>query len=475
VVASNSLPHLLEKAGLQSRLSADALDLYLGLGFIPAPYCIIEGVHKVAPGTTVTIDGSGSRTGSFLPLPEAPHDEALDPETILDQLEERLVHSLSRVTEGEDRIRLLLSGGIDSSLLGWLVTRLGRSDITTVCIDTGADDSITRAQQVAGHLRIQHKTFPPPPFSFERLIHILEHLDEPIADSMIYPLTYLLEELASSARLCITGIGADSLFGGLNTHLALDLWANGGELSMAARERLGARPAATVIRELEILRSAPDPIIGWTRIFTLLSPEERAALTEAHRSREQIDKTLPDFVRGWFGPVKCFAGRALRFDAEVPMADSTLQVVRQAARFAGVTYDTPFLTAELFGFSRQLPRQVLIRDSVGKVPLRRLLQQRLPSGPWQLPKIGFRLPLDRILETHRPTVEEILHSDKEGIVNQSLVRQWLHEFYSRQPRNFPLARKIWSILMWELWCRTHSVSGPTTWGGDKCRGPNFLI
>jgi len=194
-------------------------------------------------------------------------------------------------------------------------------------------------------------------------------------------------------------------------------------------------------------------------MFSVLSTEECHALAANSLSGQRVAAALTAFTRQWLGPAKSFADRAMRFDAEVPMADSTLQVVRQAARLAGVTHDTPFLSADIVAFSRRLPRSALIQDGVGKAPLRRLLGRRMPSDLWRLPKIGLRLPLVQIIEDHRSTVEEILRSD-DDLLNLRVVDEWLREFLAgRQPRSYLAARRVWHVLVWKLWLDAHRGDG----------------
>ena len=138
------------------------------------------------------------------------------------------------------------------------------------------------------------------------------------------------------------------------------------------------------------------------------------------------------------------------------MADSTLQLVRQMAARACITHEAPFLAADVYAFARQIPRRRLIQGAEGKAPVRRLLERSMPSALWRLPKVGFRLPLVKILEDHRTALLEILRSVGSDDVSPTTVDAWTSEFYaSSSPRSFVAARRLWRVLTWKLWRSAH--------------------
>jgi asparagine synthase (glutamine-hydrolysing) len=459
VTASDSLSLLVRSTIPQPQLSAHALDLFWALGFVPAPHCILCGVRKIPAGAATTISAAGAATISLLPFPEAPAQPADEPLDLQRQIMLGLERSLDRQATGSGPTCLMLSGGLDSALLAWLLARREGSRMVTVAIDTQADDSAERARQVAAQLGITHHSVPAAAFSLDRVDEVQAQLDEPLADTMLTALLELLRAVATFSDSCLSGIGADSLFCGLNTHVALDLWAEGRSLTPIARAALGAAAAETVQHMLNLLHSEADPMDAWAKMFAILTCEERALLARGRRSPGEIRVAVREFVREWLGAPRSFAERILRFDAEVPMADSTLQGVRQAASMARVAHAPPFLAGGLIELSRRTPRRMLVRDGVGKRILRELLSQRMPSALWELPKLGFRLPLARLLERHRGAVEDFLLSRPCAVVEYETARPWVREFYaSPSTAPFGLARRLWLLVVLESWCRTHRLS-----------------
>jgi asparagine synthase (glutamine-hydrolysing) len=456
VIVSNNLFSLIDQAGLPFRVSGPALDLYWGLGFIPAPHSIIDGVRKVPSGTAIVFESGHVRTVPFFPRAEAHNGSRQTAEEVLEETELRLRRSLEAVTANVGRVCLLLSGGVDSSLVGHLLRRIGKTSVVAASVVAGVEDASDRPARVAAALGLRHHAICLPAFSIEKLAGVLAHIDEPCSDTMLVPLTELMEGVSGIADLCVSGIGADSLFFGLNSHLALDQWEHGYEIDIAAKQQLGPRAAVAIASDLKVLRSAPDIGTGWARMFESMSIDDRVALTDGNAHRKSIESVVPDFVREWCGDT-CGPDRLAQFDAEVPMADSTLQLVRQVANSARLAHDSPFLTTDFYLYTRRLPRRELIQHGVGKVPLRRLVERLVPSEEWRLPKIGFRLPLVRILEEHRTSIEEIVQSIDCGGVNSQVVQRWVQEFFRGQaPRSYLSARRIWRVLTWALWHHAHT-------------------
>jgi len=461
VLVSNTLHHLVAKTGKGQVLSRYGVELYLALGFVPAPMCICEGCHKLSPGSALILDRNGNTsTVSLLPVPELAEYGALESRDLTIVLEEKLLSSLVPLTERFSQVTLLLSGGIDSSLLACLLSRQGSGSCNTVAIEAGQNDSLQRAQKVAEILHLQHTSLRLPPFTFEMYGKMVASLDEPLADSMVYPLQSLFEHCATDGGLFISGVGADSLFCGLSTHMALSLLRQGSTLSENAHRHLGARLAATVGRELSLMKSAPDFVTGWSEVFTVLPSDIRTRLWQRQENSANHPSFVQSFFRTWFQDSTAEIMRAFRFDAEVPMADSTLQILRQTVRHCSCFQSTPFLSNQILNFSRKLPLSMLIQDGVGKQPLRSLIQSHLPSDLWMLPKIGFSLQVDKLLKTNRSYIEDLFRSDEVLSLKKDGLSAWLGWYFDGPGQSdYRAAKQIWSVAALLLWIRTLQERG----------------
>lgn len=465
---SNDLHALTAATGTGDTLSPTGVELYLALGFVPAPFCILEGISKVPAGCVRTLDamGGGTTTG-LVACPELPKEDSADlaEET---RFGEMLEKAFGSATAGNSGVALLLSGGIDSSILAWMLSRSG-IPCETLAVDLKHNDTAERARKVARLTGLSHTTMPLPPVSIERYVDAMGGLDEPLADSLVYPLTCLFRQTPHADRLFLSGVGADSLFGGLTTHLALDLLIEGGGVTERVRECLGDLQAATVERELASLSQGSEFALAWLEIFTAVPHHVRERLMEPAVSGSRIHGAAEWFVRDWFRGTASPSSRAFRFDAEVPMADSTLQILRQTARHGDCRQDTPFLGNALLDYSRRLPRSALVRHGLGKRPLRQWLRERLPSEIWSLPKIGFSLHPGHLLGDHRGDIEDLLFSEAAGPWAHAFIQSWIRRFFEGpEADDYRLARQIWVLVALHAWLRARANAGralhwPNSW------------
>jgi asparagine synthase (glutamine-hydrolysing) len=211
-------------------LDPTALNLFLRYRYTPSPLTLFEGIRKLAPGTMLVVEQGEPRVVrwyQFRPTPFAPVKS-------FDQAKEELTSlyraALKRHLISDVPVGLLLSGGIDSSLLLALMKEEG-DHWPTYTVGYGrsfAQDELDDAAKTAAHFGSNHISLELTTTAFEQYLpKVVASLEEPVATSSIVPMYLICQRARQDVKVVLIGQGPDELFGGYQRHLGVrygELW-----------------------------------------------------------------------------------------------------------------------------------------------------------------------------------------------------------------------------------------------------------
>lgn len=414
-------------------LNTEALNFYFALGYVPAGHCILDGVSKLPPAHAAryVIDSGEFDQWRWWSLPLLEASEPVKVEDLLDEAES-LLHDAVRLRLRSDvPVGVLLSGGLDSSLVVASACRAAAHIKTfTIGFPGSRLDETSYAEIVARHFGTEHHVLPLPAPSLSVLDELAPFIDEPIADSSIMP-TYLVSKLtAQHVKVALGGDGGDELFGGYNdyTTACIDherLKFVPGFVFEAASKLAGYLPTGLRGRNrVYALRGGPYQSLVWGSPYfdeparkRILPPDMIGGLGKAFLSPELFRLAL--FNTGG-DPVDAMT--RTHFGSILP--DDFLVKVDRASMAVALEMRCPLLDVRLieFAFGR-LPSEWKVVGAEGR-RLQKLLGVRLlPSELNVNRKQGFSIPLDDWL---RSTGEQGLMRSLEVLhdfVNMEEVRR----------------------------------------------------
>jgi asparagine synthase (glutamine-hydrolysing) len=225
---ASELKALLAHPSLPRRIDAEALDCYLALGFVPGDRCILEGYHKLPPAHALSFnlrDGS-TQVWRYWQLPELePNADARDADSLVDELEALLEDAVARQLVADVPVGILLSGGVDSSLVTAMAVR--RSDqVRTFSIGFPSHskfDETPHARLIARHFGTEHVELMAEPTTADLLPTLARQFDEPMVDSSMFPTWLVCHLVRQYCTVALGGDGGDELFGGYS-HYSRLLW-----------------------------------------------------------------------------------------------------------------------------------------------------------------------------------------------------------------------------------------------------------
>lgn len=195
---------------LDKKIDQKEIKHYLNYKYTRLGNTICEQINEVIPGTILTFSANNSVSENKIALSKIAPPSSLT-ETIL--------KAVSRHSIGINDPAVLLSGGLDSSIVLRDLVALGKKPVAYT-IDTGSDENpdLTYAVELCKKLGVEHKTVQPKPEDFQDFIRSMDH---PVGDGAFFFNWVLAREIHKDGyKVAFTGNGADELFGGYNRHLA---------------------------------------------------------------------------------------------------------------------------------------------------------------------------------------------------------------------------------------------------------------
>jgi asparagine synthase (glutamine-hydrolysing) len=464
---ASELKGLLSDSSVERVVDPQALNFYLAYGYVQGSHCMIRGVNKLPAAHAMTYDlrRGTSEAWRYWSLPAPFSGPTPDTHELIDELEHLLEESVRRQLIADVPLGILLSGGIDSSLVTAVAARLSRSPIKTFTISFpghSAFDEGPYARIVASHFGTDHTELVAEPATVELLPVLARQFDEPMADSSMIP-TYLVSQLIRRhATVALGGDGGDELFGGYHHHGWL-IQQQRARPYFPSPLRRALHSAAT--RHLPVGLRGRNYLLGYTSDLNQSLARPGLFFDYASRVRllapglrEAADESPEQFKAALFDDGRTILQRATASDFSTYLTDDILVKVDRAAMLASLEVRAPWLDPGLieFAFGR-VPDGLRSSGGQRKILPRMLAQRLLPRSLDLSRKQGFSLPLGEWFKgTWGTYLEELLAAADPSVFNQREIQELL----DAQRRGFAHTNRLFSLSIFELWRREYGVTVP---------------
>ena len=441
----------LERGGYGGAIDENALADVLRWGFVGETHCIYRGIRKLPPATILEWGGGKFRQYRYWQTPQPAPSPRLSFRDALAEAERRFREAVAIRLAADVPVAVLLSGGIDSSLICWAMAESG-ANLTayTVGVNGDRDDESECAAATARRLGIRHCVLELAESEMPDIDELLSAYDEPFAGSSALAMLRVSRAIGRSAKVVLTGDGGDDLFLGYPRHCHLWLAEKLARRLPAALKqnwpswRRAGLHGGRMRRALALIDYAAGGIgaylgkSGLERYHDkgLLGPrftETQETFEDGERSRNAILEALIDFER------------RTRFVGEY------LKKVDASTMHYGIEARSPFLDQELWNFGAALPIDLRLRRGELKALLRALARRRLGWSIALRRKRGFSVPAQRWLATHWfERAEQTLGDSilaREGWIDGRNALAELRRSSSRGAA----AEELWNIFVLESW------------------------
>jgi asparagine synthase (glutamine-hydrolysing) len=454
---------------LPRSLDPAAIDLYLTHSYIPSPSTILTAARKLPPAHTLVAERGVVTIQRYWAPPDRIED-ASDGEAA-----ERLASALEEAV----RVRLVadvplgafLSGGVDSSVVVALMSRLSAKPVRTFSIgfDREAYSELPYARRVARLFKTEHEEFVVKPDAASVLPDLAEHFGEPFGDSSALPVWYLAELARQRVTVALNGDGGDELFAGY------PWYATGARLAAVARWLPPIARAA-------LRRPAGQRLLGslpryFAKGLDLAGQSDAARFAALRRTLEEPVREVlytPAFAAQLDGAALAYLERAYPdtatgdlvqamaiTDVTTYLPEDLLVKVDRMTMAHGLEGRSPFLDTSVVELALALPARLKRDEWGGKRVLKEVFRPLFPPGFFDRPKAGFSLPVDEWLRDElRSRLEARLFRGAladSGVIEPGTMRRLLAEHDGGRSHGATL----WNLLMLAEWFER--FGGPARW------------
>ena len=401
---------------------------------IPAPRTIFNGVRKLAPGTTLTFDAEGHLShrrywALHAQRPAVPKTEAEWQEAIHDSLRQAVK---KRIEIADVKVGVLLSGGLDSSLLVALLAEQGVQDLLTFSV--GFEDQpeergneFEYSDQVAAMYGTRHhKYLIPNSEVLQRLPEAVDAMSEPMFAQDAVAFYLLSEQVSRTVKVVQSGQGADEVFGGYFWYPRMAAETEGTALDRFRRHYFDRDHD-------EFLEMAAPPYHG---------PDYTAETVAAHLSEPFADE---------------FIDQVLRMDVTMLITDDPVKRVDNMTMAWGLEARVPFLDHQLVELAASMPPELKLASD-GKHVLKQIARGLVPDAVIDRKKGYFPMPALKFVRVEfLDFMRDILNSQacrERGLYQRAYVNKLLDA--PEQHHTRIQGSKLWHLALLEYWLQKNA-------------------
>lgn len=433
---ASTLPALLAGGSTDTEIDPVGLHYYMSFhAVVPAPHTILKGVRKLPPATYAVFEADGTRSDTTywsVDFARSPDDMKLSGEDWCDLVHDALALSIDRRLEADVDVGVLLSGGVDSSLIVGMLARAGKTPLRTFSVgfeDAGgeAGNEFKYSDIIAREFGTEHYKID---ISAKRLMDLLPEtikaMSEPMVSHDNVGFFALSREVSKYVKVVQSGQGADEIFGGYSWYPPL--------------------------------MDSNDPVADYARLFRdrdFLDYKQAVSRQYQTGRDDSLEFISESFARPG---ADCAIDKALRIDSTVMLVEDPVKRVDNMTMDWGLEARVPFLDHELVELAGRIPPEHKVRDG-GKGVLKDVARRVVPDAVIDRPKGYFPVPALKYIEgPYLEMVRDTLAS--KAAQDRALFNSGYLDMLFDAPTEHitPLqGSKLWQIALLETWLQTHGV------------------
>lgn len=429
-------------------VNVSALNRYLNIGYTWGEETLFDKIMKLEPAHLVLIGSDRRIVKKRYWNPEDnlsnPHDKLINPEDII---QSRIRESVKYRLISDVPLGIFLSGGLDSSILVKHMSELSKNKINSysVIFNKKEFDESKYAKNVSDMFNTDHKTLQGEDNTLDILEKVVWHLDEPIMDSATLP-TYTMSRLAKQyVTVCLSGDGADEIFGGYNKYIILH---HIDSISVPPLQPLQILLNEYLRKKIglhrKLLFKKGCVLENYLAILSAFTFEERRKLFK----KQEMAYDCENEIYNQFAKIDKDINSALLFDMLYWLPNDVLLKGDKMSMAASLELRLPFLDHKLAEYALSMPVNYKVGFSSGKKLLKAIYKSALPETAVSRRKHGFNFPLEDLLPEEY--LNKIFH---DNILYDYICKDKVTEMVAMRHKRQLYGSNFRNLLFLFLWAR----------------------
>ena len=452
-------------------INEESLLNFLSLQYIPGPQTIYKNVSQIKAGELFSYDlnKNQSKSSTYWNMFDYVGQRKDIPE--LDEIDKLLEKSIKYRLVSNVDIGLLLSGGIDSSLLACYMHELAGKKVKAFNVGFAEQsiDESAYAKQVASALGLELVSLNLEDISIDNFSKSIFHADQPLGDSAIIPTYLIAKSIGEHVKVVLSGEGADELFHGYDHYEYEKYYYGLGKLPFECAgmllngiSELGIHKFDRIKNKLQSISSFKKDT-GTSRWTSILSPDlSKQFLTPDKRPSGNYENQFDDFLQH-FRTNASNLESSLMLDLLTWLPDDLLVKTDRMMMACSVEARTPYLDHELVEVVLNSSAHFNKHPFQSKNYLRQLLKKKLPASIAESissrPKQGFLTPNHKWLNSNLSELSSFLFSSDNLRNNPYLNNQKVEQLWQDNNKQKPGTnnRLLWNLFCFLEWYRQHET------------------
>ena len=460
---ASEMKALLQYEEIKREVDFEALNNYLTFLYILAPRTILKNIKKLPAAHTLTFKGGVIETKGYWDLRF--DEKRSDKEIIKKEINSLLEEAVRKRLISDVPLGAFLSGGLDSSIIVGLMSRIMDEPVKTFSIgfEEKCFDETEYARIVAEHFGTDHHEYIVKPDAIDILPKLVWYYDEPFADASAIPMYYITEIAKKKVTVVLTGDGGDESFAGYYRYRDYYLSKRYNMIPKVIRKIL-----PKLVNTIPITKGRYN-FVGYAKTFvnSFELPMEEKYLEYQSTFNNKMKESVYsyDFKRAiinnnLFKPFldKCSSCSILSqmqyVDIKTSLPEDMLVKVDRMASANAIETRAPLLDYKLMEFAATLNPNLKLKGLNGKYILKESVNELLPREIIKRKKAGFAVPIrDWFRSELKDMVEQVLldrETIKRNYFNDNYIKKILD---SHQKGTNDFSYHIWALLNLELWHR----------------------
>lgn len=458
-VFGSEIKSILLHPKIRKELDTKALDSYLTFGYVPESQCIFKDFRKVQPGCFLRFSNGKIAEDRYWSFPMS-HDSGNTSDQLVAELRETLEEAVRIRMISDVPLGAFLSGGVDSSAVVGLMSRISPEPVKTFSIGFNEDtfSELKYARIAAGHFGTDHHEFMVTPDLVSIVDDLVWHFDEPFADPSSLP-TFMVSKLAREhVTVVLSGDGGDELFAGYSRYLTY--------LSRSWSDRL-PQPVKQICAKLA--DAAPEKFPGKYFLNNLsFDPVGRYIDLVSHFNRQRREKLYSSgslerlsgsfaFGESEFARIESEQfnedplGHLLQLDSVTYLPSDVMVKVDRMSMASSLEARAPLLDHKLIELAARIPTRFKLENGETKAIFKKAISGLAPDEILYRQKQGFGVPIVEWIN------RELHDRIRETLLDGRATREYFNVEYielllnEHKERRRDHAYSLWLLFMLELW------------------------
>lgn len=462
LVFASELKSIIRCFDIKKEINRDALNQYLSLTYIPAPLTIFNNIFKLEAGSHMLYNNGSLRIEKYWDIDSKKSDLIYDYEECRKKLREYMFRSIEKKMISDVPLGAFLSGGIDSSIVTGIMSRLSSKPVETFTIgfrDKAFDESGRAAIVAQKNNTSHHVHYLDYDNAVDELDTILDTFDEPFADSSSIP-TYFVSKFAREhVTVVLTGDAGDELFAGYSKYLVNYYSDMYNKVPAFLRRQVFERlvyslpDKSPMTRKMrKVIENAGQDI--FTKRKNLMFLGFNGNKTEELLKKDHISRTGCDFIDDTYFKNEKFdeLAKTLYTDFKVVLEGDMLVKVDRMSMLNSLETRVPLLDRDIMELAFKIPSEYKLKGRKQKHIFKDTFKDLIPDGILNKSKRGFAVPIGEWFKGPlKARLQGLLDEEliaSQGIFDHDYIKRLLEDHFSERVNN---AYPLWALFVFQNW------------------------